>query len=79
VEDVIEAYPAYPAVPPEPCHEEEFRAALDKVGSKASSIAEREYPPDPCTPEVEDALNAVFDAAQAIVEAVDSYLNPTPS
>ncbi len=74
VEDVIEAYPA---VPPEPCHEDEFMAALNKVGDEASSIVERAVPPDPCTPdEVKDAVKAVFDAAQAIVATVDNYFRP---
>jgi len=71
VEDVIEAIPA---VPPDPCRE--FLAALDKVRDKAQSIAERAYPPDPCTPEVEEAVDAVRSAAQAIVDTVDSYVDP---
>jgi hypothetical protein len=67
VEDVIEAFDT---LPPDPCHEEEFIAALGKVGSKASSIAERAFPPDPCAPEVEEALEAVKSAALGIVETV---------
>ena len=65
VEDVIKALPD---VPPDPCLD-----ALGKVGNKASNIAERAYPPDPCTP-VRQALLDVRDAADAIVNIVDEYL-----
>ena len=67
VEDVIEACVA---VPPDPCHEEEFMAALNKVGDEAASIVRGAHPPDPCSPEVEEALEAVESAAQAIVDTV---------
>lgn len=65
--DVIEAYFS---TPPDPIHELVFYDALDKVGTKASSIAELAVPPDPCIPEVEEALIAVESAAMAIVETV---------
>jgi hypothetical protein len=70
VGDVLDDWP--PITPPD--DEAAFRAALNKVGSIASSIAERaSVLPDPYTPELEEALAGVGTAAQAIIDTVESY------
>jgi hypothetical protein len=70
---------AFLGQPPDPYHEEKFFDALGKVGDKAASMAERaSIPPDPVTPEVEEALNAVESAALEIVNAVYGSI-PLPS